>query len=66
MLNPSRLPSSAELDRRLEASRELASRGEHHIDVARRNQTENNMAAMIAEALGLPSGHTKGGRHAED
>lgn len=63
---PSRLPSSAELDRRLEASRALATRADYHIGRAQRERHENNMATIVAEALGLPNGNRGEGRHAKD
>ena len=57
MLRPGRgLPTSAELDRRLAASHELAAAAQQHIELARRIQDENNLAAIVEVALGLRQG----------
>ena len=64
VLRPQRLPSTAELDRRLAASRDLAERADVHIARARRFQEENNMAAVIAAALGIEPRGGKG--HADN
>jgi hypothetical protein len=56
------LPTSAEADRRLADSRALAARAQAHIEQAKRNQHENNLAAIVQAALGLGNGgnHAKG------
>lgn len=53
----SRLPSSAELDRRLEAARELADRAQRHSERMQQLREDNNFADIITRSLGISHGN---------
>lgn len=52
-------PSGAELDRRLQASRDLAEQAQQHIEVAQELRENNHLGAMVLAALGITNGERK-------